>query len=359
MRLMMPFARRISYGHATATGGSTTTLIDTVNLKQPLNYWVGQWLFLTTADVTRRIIGFNPLVTTLSLEYALAAAIINGTDYEIHSVFNALEIHEAINQSINASFPLFFETVEDDSLVICENTMEYSLATIVPSVGIVHGVALERPITRIYAIVESYEEGEPATVTFQGDNSTADVETGWRLSFYDGTGKGHEFAVLSAGSNTVTIAPPSIVPVNGTKAMLWDPNDQQLDWYHMKHVHFDSKEWPTNLRLYTPIYAYRGSRLRIKYSTMPQALTIDASTTVVPQEYIVPKAVSLLCKTRVGDNRVDRQRYAAMAEEYEKEAENYKKMNRFLLPDTELWMEGSDLPDQYVQDPQGDPLGWR
>ena len=141
--------------------------------------------------------------------------------------------------------------------------------------------------------------------------------------------------------------------------MLWDAAEEKLGWSRMKNVHFSSKEWPNFMRLYAPIYAYRGSRLRLKYSTVPSTLTAETSTTVVPQEYIIPKAISILAKTRVGDNRVDRQRYAILADEYNKEAELYKARNFFRLPDMDMFLEGRDLPDELVQDPNGDPLGWR
>ena len=42
-RLNMDFALRIG-ASSTATGGTTTTLIDTNNLKQPDDFWNGGWL---------------------------------------------------------------------------------------------------------------------------------------------------------------------------------------------------------------------------------------------------------------------------------------------------------------------------
>lgn len=363
MRLMMPFARRIPAGYATviSTSAEKNTITDTANLNQSRDFWAGHWAYHIESGEVRLILSSHSSVIitpSLRLEYPISTLAANGT-YEIHTVFNALEIHEAINQAITSSWPSFFDTMEDTSTVICEDKLEYSLTSITPAVGVVHEVALERPSTRVYATVSSCAGTPIATVTFQEANASADAAVGWKLSFYDGTGRGQSATVLSATANTVTIAAPTTAPVNGTKAMLWDPDEQQLDWYRMKHIHFDTKEWPSQLRLYAPIYAWRGSRLRIKHSTIPISLSTEAATTSIPQEFIIPKACSILCGTRVGDNRVDRQRYAALSEEFNKEAENFKKVNFFRLPDVEIWIEGRDLPDQYIQDPQGDPLNWR
>jgi len=88
-------------------------------------------------------------------------------------------------------------------------------------------------------------------------------------------------------------------------------------------------------------------------------LSTEASTTVVPKEYIIAKAISILAGSRIGDNRVDRQRYAIMQDIYEKEAEAFKIQNFFRLPDSELFMEGRDSGHLSEFDPLGDPLGWR
>jgi len=362
MRLMMPFARRISAGTATSTGGTTSTLIDTATLLQSDGFWSGQWVYMTASDEVRQIIDYQRATWKATLEYPLAATAA-AKAYEIHAVFNALEIHEAINQAIKSSYPSFFQTLEDESLVICEDTLHYDLSGISPAVGIVHGVALERPVTRIYATVTGTSFVPPSTwtITLLGTDLSDVVATNWHFSIYDGSGKGLEEVITNVAADSIQFSNTnaSAIPGTGGKCMLWDTTDQQLGWYPLKNVHFDAKQWPSNLRLYAPIYAYRGSRLRIKYSTMPLTLSTEAGTTVVPQEYLIPKAISILCKTRVGDNRVDRQRYAMLAEEYDKEAETYKKNNFFRLPDTELWMEGRDIANELIQDPQGDPLNWR
>jgi len=354
----MPFSKRVGAGYGDVADPTTSSITDATSLSHPRrDYWTNQWIYFPASGNARMIVA-SALGGKISFYPALAAAPSAGDDYEILSVFSPFEIHEAINQAIMNSYPSFFETVEDDSLVICEDKLEYDLTSISPTIGIVHEVAIERPVTRKYTEVES-ATGDPLVVTLLDSTDLSDVDTTWRISFYDGTGRGQEAAITAVGTHTVTIAVPTTSPVDGTKALLWDPNDEQLGWYRIKAVHFSSKQWPSYMRLYAPIYSYRGSRIRIKYSTIPSSLTAETSTTVVPSEFVVAKAISLLAKSRVGDNRVDRQRYAALEELYTKESELFKLVNYFQLPDTEIWMEGNDLPSQFIQDPDGDPLNWR
>jgi len=363
MRLMMPFARRVAAGFSDATSGSTSMLFDLLVLSQPWDFWKGQWMFFPTTGEVRQILTSSPQTKGVQFEYPLAAAVSTGLDYEIHSVFNAIEIHEAINQAILSSYPSFFETVEDQSIVICEDKMEYDLTAITPAVGLVHEVALERPVNGLFTTVSSDTyAGGVETITLPAGTDLSPVSAGWYVSIYDGAGKGIAKVITEVNNTLKTVKFASATDpglTSTSKCSLWDPNDQQLDWYRMKYVHFSSKEWPSSLRLYSPIRSYVGSRLRIKHSTMPSILSTEASTTVVPKEYIIAKAISILAGSRIGDNRVDRQRYAIMQDIYEKEAEAFKIQNFFRLPDSELFMEGRDSGHLSEFDPLGDPLGWR
>jgi hypothetical protein len=365
MRLMMPFARRVAAGYADATGGSTSTIVDTVNLKQPTNFWAGQWAFRPASGEVRRIIQSATASSLVSMEYPFAATVAAGDDYEIHSVFNAIEIHQAINDAISTSYPAFFESVENKSLVICEDKLEYDLTSIVPSVGIIHEVAIERPTTRIQGTVVStaYDAGtDILTITLESTADLSLVDSDWYFSLYKGAGEGVAYAVLTVNNTlktiTVSVAADPGLGVT-SKYQLWDARAQVLDWYRIKQVHFSSKEWPSALRFYSPNYSFRGSRVRIKYSTLPSALATETATTTVPSEYIINKAVAILAQTRLGDNRVDRQRYAIMQETFDKEAEMFKERNFFRLPDSELWMEGTDRHTLGENDPNGNPMGWR
>lgn len=364
-QLGMPFSKRNSSGYSTLTGALASYVTDTKLRQARANYWAGQWLYMVALDEARMIVQSTTL-GQLVLESPLSSAPSVGDSYEIHSVFGAYEIHDAINRAIVASYPSFYDTTEDTSLIVCEDKMSYDLSSISPTIGIVHEVAIERPVTRMWGTVTStsYDGvNDLLTIYLEDTVDLSDVDSDWWISIYDGAGRGVAYQCTGLVNNTlkcVMVTATSDPGLDTTSDyLLWNAEDQQLDWYRTKEVHFDAKENPSTLRLYSPIYAYRGSRIRIKYSTAPSSLTAETSTTVVPSGYVIPMAISLLALSRVGDNRIDRQRYAALQELYAKEAELFKMRNFFRYPDIELWMEGDDIPDEYISDEKGDPLSWR
>ena len=363
-RLTMPFALRIPDGYAdVSANGTTATLIDTVNLLQANDFWNNQWALIlsTGADQVRKITDFVQTTSTLTLEYALPASTDTTMDYEIHSVYNAIELHNAINQAIQSGFPAFYDTREDSSLVVLEDQLEYSLTSISPSIHRIHSVWLERPVHRITATVASYSnDGTDGTIVLD-PAGLDDVDTDWKLSCYDGTAEGelHDVKSVVTGTYSVTIdGLPTVDFVDGDKILLWDTRDQYDDWYRYKYVRITPKEWPDKIHLGSTLDGFYGCRIRIIYSTVPQKLTAETSTTVVPEEYIMLSAMATLFASRMNDNRVDRQRYAMLHEEYLQKAEMYRRMNSFKAPDNEIWLEGEDdgLRDNRYD---GNPLSWR
>lgn len=363
IRLSMPFALRIPDGYAAATGGSTTTLIDTANLLQADDTWNNQWALLlsTGSDVIRKIVDFAQTSKTLTFEYAVPVVPSSDMNYEIHSIYNAIEIHNAINQAIQSGFPAFFDTTEDASIVVQEDKLEYSLTSISPSIHRVHEVWLERPSHRIQATVASYsDDGTDGTLVLDAV-ALSGVSSDWKLSCYDGTAEGelHDVKSVVAGTYSVTIdGLPTTNFVDGDKILLWDAREQYDDWYRLKFIRITPKEWPSKLHITTGLDGFLGCRIKIIYSTVPQKLTADTSTTVVPEEYVTLSAMATLFASRMNDNRVDRQRYAMLHEEYLREAELYKRMNAFRAPDIDLFLEGED---EGISDLRydGNPLGWR
>ncbi len=70
-------ARHPNVGWYLATGGSATTLIDTVNLTQPDDYWVGAevfyWRLSGTSQFTRKVTAFNAATSTLTVNSSWTA----------------------------------------------------------------------------------------------------------------------------------------------------------------------------------------------------------------------------------------------------------------------------------------------
>lgn len=364
VRLSMPFALRIPDGYADVSEtGTYSTLIDTVNLLQPSDFWNNGWVFITKtgAEYIRKITDYDLATSKLTLEYPLPLVTATDMDYEIHSVYNAIELHNAINQAIQSGFPAFFDTTEDASIVVQEDKLEYSLTSISPSIHRVHEVWLERPSHRIQATVASYsDDGTDGTLVLDAV-ALSGVSSDWKLSCYDGTAEGelHDVKSVVAGTYSVTIdGLPTTNFVDGDKILLWDAREQYDDWYRLKFIRITPKEWPSKLHITSGLDGFLGCRIKIIYSTAPQKLTADTSTTVVPEEYVTLSAMATLFASRMNDNRVDRQRYAMLHEEYLREAELYKRMNAFRAPDIDLFLEGED---EGISDLRydGNPLGWR
>ncbi|MBT9138478.1 MAG: hypothetical protein DDT31_01043 [Syntrophomonadaceae bacterium] len=358
IELMMPFALRYQDGFLLPTGaGTQTTVIDT-KLAQPNAFWNSSWV-LVKQDNNIGISLIRSFATnTLTLETALGFNTSVTTPYEIHSVFNGIEIHQAINRAILDSHPAFYEEREDDILVVAENQIEYDLTRLLRTVEVITSVAIEQPVRKIF--------GQASAVTSTTVTDTridlSEVNTLWRISFYGNLNGQHGVHSNITGVNNITktITFQAVAGFNvqtNVKFMLWNPLHQEHDWRPIRLVSFDRKEWPSRLRFHQPYSSAYGHRIRIRYATVPSILNIDTNTTVVPREFIIPKAISLLASSRINDNRVDRQRYAVIAQQKAEEAEFYRRKNFFRRSDVPMWMEGGETNVATTQW-DGDPLNW-
>jgi len=361
VRLMMPFAIRMPDGYGTVSAaGTDVQLIDTVNLLQPNDFWNGQWAYIMgTTERLRKITDFALTGSIATLEYKLPAVLSTADTYEIHSVFNAIEMNSAINQAIEEGFPAFFDTTEDTSLVVEENKLEYDLTALTSPAFLLHELYIERPAVRIYATAVSGTFATPTTTIVLDPADLSQVDTNWRISCYKGAGEGLQAAVVTVddGTNTITVTADLGDIDDNDSILLWDTREQYLDWYRLKYQRSTPKEWPSKLHLPSPVDSWLGSRLKLVYSTVPSKLTTDAGTTVVPAEYIMLAAMASLYGSRVADNRVDRQRYGMLQEQYRREAEIYKQMHSFRSPQTEIRLEGEDRSFEGLNI-DGNPMGW-
>ena len=364
VRMSMPYAVRIPNGYAdVSAGGATTTIIDTVNLKQANDFWNGQWAYLYdgTNEYLRKITDFVQSTGTLTLESALPGASSTTQDYEIHSKFNAVELHNAINKAIEEAYPAYFDTVESTSLIVKENRLDYLLTAITPQVARMHAVWLERPTYRMYGtVVSATYDGSTNTSIVLDPIDLSTVDTSWMISNYFGTGEGGVLAVVSVndGTNTVVVAGNYSTWADNDKIQLFDTREQNYSWYPLKNLRFTPKEWPSTMYLYNNISDHAGCRLKVLYSTAPSKLTTETGTTIVPKEFIMLSAMGTLYASRMNDNRVDRQMYATLAAEYSAQADKYKQRTLFRGMDTELWMEQGDTGFTQL-DIDGNPMGWR
>jgi hypothetical protein len=138
--------------------------------------------------------------------------------------------------------------------------------------------------------------------------------------------------------------------------MVWNPNEQTQDWVRIQAVRTDAKEYPNILYLKSNQYGL-GCRIRLEYVARPALLTTEASTTVVPTEFLVRKSLAVLFGMRMNDNRTDRQRYTALTDVYTNLAEDYKQKHPFQMPEMTIPTTTETISNSAIGG-SINPLGW-
>jgi hypothetical protein len=358
----MPFYKYFGTSLAVATT-SSTSMLESPSLTQPDHFWEGSWLLATkvagtAAEDSREIISFVSHVNRLVLERSITGLAVADT-FELLTGWTAGEVHDAINRAIEQAFPFFFDTIIDDTVVLSESALSYDISGLTIKPWKVMGLWVEQPTSTASGVPQT---AAGTTITLASTYSNADMQTNpthYTINIWDGKGAGQS-RTPSAYNNTTKIATVTTwttTPDTTSKYMVYDITDQEVDWKRIEAIRTDSKDWPSTLYLTQRYSGYEGFRLRIQYLSKPALLTLDASTTIVPPEYILLKAIALLSKMRVPNNRYDRARYGQMAADYEKEAKEYLQSNMWQPTPGTIWGE-SDVSGGRFSSPDGDPLGW-
>ena len=338
---------------------STTSKITDSTLTQPDDFWRGMWFYVSadtgsTGNIgnTRLIDHFSAADDALHLEYAVDGTPSSVTQYEIHNIWSTFELHAAINEAIRSGFPAFYDIVTDETLVHQEDTLEYSVNSLTYDPWIIYSVWIEQPAE----IMQGTATAGAATSLTDTSADFSDVEAGWKLSIYDGTGKGQLKAVTSVtGTTQLNVATWTTNPDSTSKYAVWNPSEQTDVWYRVPAWHGDRDEHPSTLYLsgrYSRLY---GSRIRLVYATEPLELTSESSTTIVPKDYVVNKAVALLAGSRVSSSRTDREKYALMEQQHEARAERIRNERAFRQP-IDMTIESDVLASRST--PRDNPLDW-
>jgi len=363
MDLAMPFFQRYETSLTADSGSSASKIVD-ASLTQDDDFWKNSWLYISSDTATgnvgavRQIVRFSETDNALFPEYNLTAAASTGTSFELHTIFSPHEIHRAINRSIQEGFPAFYDIVVDESMIVEEDKLEYDISNLTYDPWIFASVLIEQG--------DDVKSGQvtAASSTYFDDttSSFSSVDTDWKVSIYDGTGKGQLRDVISATSTRVTISTGggssddfTTNPDTTSKYKLWDTAEQESDWYRMTAIRFDKPEFPSKMYLTkNPTGAY-GMRFRLIYATQPAELTADSDETVVPKEYIINRAIEILAASRIASTRADRDKYAAMEQMGRIKADQYREKNSFRMPTT-IWQERD--PNGPRAESEENPLQW-
>lgn len=360
-RLGMPFYQRYGTYLTASTGSNTEKIVDT-DLAQEDNFWNNGWVYIATdtaatnIDVARKIDYFDAAGDAIMLETPLPAAGSSGTQYEILTGFSPYEIHQAIDDALDEAFPAFYNEVEDKTLVVKEDTLEYDLTGLTYRPWIIADVWIERAT-----------KSQTGTVTAAASRSLtdtditfdSDIDTSWKVSIYDGTSAGDVRTVKALSGNTITTSTSesswTSTPDTTSKYRIWDAAEQTRDWKRIQDCHFDQGEYPSTLYLRNRPSSCYGFRIRLNYATAPTSLSADSDETTVPRQYVLLKSLESLGASKVASSKVDREKYAAMEQINRLKADEYKANNFFRLPTT-IWLEDS-LTGLNTLDEE-DPLDW-
>ena len=348
--LKMPFSRRYKAGFLTSdAGGDTISLVDT-DLTQGDNFWRNSWIYRTASQECSLITQFIAKDNTLKVEVPITE--MAEEPYEIHSKWNAYEIHDAINEAIRNVRRVFPDNVTDETLIIQEDVRAYTLSGLTKVPWIIHQILLEQP--------QSVKRGQAVSATsttlvVENNGILADVTSSWKVSIYDGTGKGQIRSVASVASATITVTAWTTTPDSTSKYALWNASEETFDWYRFDAVRISSKEFPTTLYFSIRPQDFMGLRIRIEYTAYAAELSAEADTTVVPLEYLKYATLSILHSQKISDTKADRDLHFGEWKRFNDMANEYVVRNTPHRPDSMIFTN----PEHQYQARSDDPLNWQ
>lgn len=321
----------------TATGGSTSTLIDTARVEAD-DYWNNAWLYIADTTDDGAPIGQEALVTdfvaatdTLTFEPAMTAAVGSGDTYELRRYYTAASIHEAINAAIAETQAFFPPITTDETTVVQSDIYEYTLSSAIDDILRVD--LMEHDVKAR----GTASAGGAATLTDADKSWTVNEWAGYEVAIYDGTGAGQYRTVQS---NTATVLTVSV-------AWTTEPDDTS------KYVIKDTTDSPTLYRLSQVRYVdnvllidhamEEGQRLRVTYSPLVTEMDSDADETAIPKVLLVDMALyRLLSLTPVTLPSEDVKRFARQAgQECWQRAETYIRRHGGRKATRSWWNRGS------------------
>ena len=347
--LDMPFFRRFPAGESTTDTGSTASKIIDASLTQRDGFWSGHWFYAVVAAEQSLARTFQANDNSVALETPLTAAPADtGDTFEMHTMWPPSSIHAAINQAIQEAAKIFTETIVDATIIIEEDQLEYSLTGLSRTPFILNKVWIENPGSIQTGTATA---GAAATITVQSVPS--DIDTGWRISIYAGAGAGQSRAYISNAGNVITVSAWTTQPDSTSKYALWDAAQEIYDWLPFHAVYQDAKEFPDVLRFRARHPQFYGMRLRLEYQALPQELSSDTDTTVVPKKYVMDKAIAILHGQKLNDTKADRDLHYAEWQRYNGQADAYLARTAPHMPDSQI--QTLDVASYTNSD---DPLFW-
>jgi len=298
-----PFMLDVPLGYIAATGGTTTTVVCSTlsTLYTSDDEAEDGWVYVILGGAQaggyeRRIVSYNNSTFTFTIAPALPTAVQAGDIFEIHHRCTATKKARAINRAIRDGWDDFF-TWKTRDLVMCNNEPYITTQTNLPT-DVRRVVSLE--LEPLYDAVTSITATSGSTTTFvvTGTPWSVNQFAGYVLAISNGTGKGQQTEVASNTSNTLTFTNAlAVAPASGSIGKLkslpeyaeWQPLSLD-EWrpYGAPYLQY--------MRIPHRWQGQDGRAIRMNYMTDLSELTLgtEAGTTIIPEEYLVYSACSII-----------------------------------------------------------------
>lgn len=348
--LRMPFFRRVGATSACDTGSTATKIID-ASLTQPDKYWNNNFIYWIDTQTSSLINVFNANSHELLLEKSVGETPTVGDTYEIHSIWNAEDIHEAINRAIKSSRQSFFSPTVSEATCLKDDVLQYDISGLSVTPWVLNKIYIELPgqAIRFYAASST-----AITVTAPAGVDLTDVDSTWYVTIRAGAGAGQVRAVTNVAGQVISVAAWGTNPDTTSYVTVINPNDSS--WYPVHNFHTDALEYPQYVRLTMRNPDFYGGRIRYEYLGVSAELSTEASTTIIPEEYLVNKACSLLHGQVLNGTKADKESHYAEFKRYQEEADSFLVRNAPHAPS--ILIRNPDAHVNGLGRTRSDPLGW-
>jgi hypothetical protein len=284
-----------SAGTASANG-TTTTLIDTVRLKEADDFWNQDWIYFPASDEVREISDFDN-ATSKATWLAPATSTVATTAYEIWSQFSPNEVHSALDYALNNAWPYFFEVGNDETTCL------------IGDAGMTATIPTTNTVRRLCEVYLKVYDGFASTVTTVGGAATqltdaspprdfAATDVGKVVCIYedDDNNAGEVRSVTAyVSASELTTAAFSAAPAEDAKYRLLDPNDMNPGQLKLSNWTVDKLDNPTKVWFGSFPSGYEGYPLYYVYEYECAPMTAETSTNgSCPLEYVYNMGLAYL-----------------------------------------------------------------
>lgn len=260
-----------------------------------------------------------------------SAALQAGDRVEIHTVFTARQILDAVNQAIRDAWPAFYRLAIDQTTILEKFKRQYDLTAL--AVRPRHFIAAHvEPIFRIG--IGRATGGSVSTLV--DTTGSFNLETGktYEIAIYYGTGKGQVRTIDNWNDTTKTFTVTvdwTTAPDDTSEYMVKNLSDVYYNWLGpLTKIRLDQDEDPTSLEILYDTYELWGARLRLEYAGLFTELAGESDT--LPDSvwgYVAPRALYYLFLNNIGRSaQFDVKTSATLADQFKNEAEQYRDRNR-------------------------------